>query len=540
MTEEDNPFDAFLTKTADTLDGIIGCREAAQSLRQIAISLREPFSLAVVGRMKAGKSTLINSLIGRVLAISDVEEATATLNWICHGTGEQMNQFVVHWKDGRSEPFPLSRVSDWTGKTPEVLARISQTYRLTFYSDDESLKRVQIVDTPGTGSAVEEHEVAREFLNPDVISESVSAGARADAIVYVVPPVGRESDMETLEIFRGGCIPNANPYNSVCVLHKWDGLETDDPWANAKAKAERLKDQIGSAVMDVIPVSGPIALAAKSAPDAFFLALMQTLAAPDIDIARVTKMDNRWDREQDRAHIRSLFSLPWASFKLIVRLLHELQPATVEAARTICLEASGLSKLNEFLNQRIFSQTTIIKQFQCLKRTQTVLVPAILKLQAQCTAWEEDSRLAAMAATTVEGHRPDLTRWLRLQEDKFRNQSRELYARILEIDSTWKHEQARLEALSMDLEVTEKMDSFPVILPEHRSLIKATCNHLASPSRRTQLGGTRLPSIQHVSELLEYYQTQANKAGRKQQRYFEHIALRLQQAWQQLEINLST
>jgi hypothetical protein len=145
-----------------------------------------------------------------------------------------------------------------------------------------------------------------------------------------------------------------------------------------------------------------------------------------------------------------------------------------------------------------------------------------------------------MAATTVEGHRPDLTRWLRLQEDKFRNQSRELYARILEIDSTWKHEQARLEALSMDLEVTEKMDSFPVILPEHRSLIKATCNHLASPSRRTQLGGTRLPSIQHVSELLEYYQTQANKAGRKQQRYFEHIALRLQQAWQQLEINLST
>jgi hypothetical protein len=539
MMEKDKSFEAFLAKTADTLDGIIDCREVAQSLRQIAISLREPFSLAVVGRMKAGKSTLINSLIGRVLAISDVEEATATLNWICHGTGEQMNQFVVHWKDGRSEPFPLSRVSDWTGKTPEVLARIRQTSRLTFYSDDESLKRIQIVDTPGTGSAVEEHEVAREFLNPDVISESVNAGARADAIVYVVPPVGRESDMETLEIFRAGCIPDASPYNSVCVLHKWDGLETDDPWANAQAKAERLKVQIGNAVMDVIPVSGPIALAAKSAPDTFFSALIQTLGAPDIDIARVTKMDNRWDKEQDRAHIRSLFTLPWASFKLIVRLLHERQPATVEAARAICLEASGLSKLNEFLDQRIFSQTTIIKQFQCLKRAQTVLVPAILKLQAQCTAWEEDSRLAAMAATEVEGHRPDLTRWLRLQEDKFRNQSRELYARILEIDSTWQHEQARLEALSMDLEVTEKMDSFPAILPEHRSAIKAICNHLASLSRRTQLGGTRLPSLHHVSELLDYYQMQANKAPRKQQRHYEHIALRLQQAWVQLENNLS-
>lgn len=150
--------------------------------------------------MKAGKSTLINSLIGRELAISDVEEATATKNWIAYGTGTQMDQFLVHWKDGRTEPFPLNRVSDWTGKTPDALARVRQTDHLRFYSDHESLKRVHIVDTPGTGSAVEEHEVAREFLNPDAITESMSAGARADAIVYVVPPVGRESDMETLQI----------------------------------------------------------------------------------------------------------------------------------------------------------------------------------------------------------------------------------------------------------------------------------------------------------------------------------------------------
>lgn len=44
---EDTPFDVFLEKTADTLDEIIGCRDAAVPLRQIAFTLKEPFSLAV-------------------------------------------------------------------------------------------------------------------------------------------------------------------------------------------------------------------------------------------------------------------------------------------------------------------------------------------------------------------------------------------------------------------------------------------------------------------------------------------------------------
>lgn len=248
---------------------------------------------------------------------------------------------------------------------------------------------------------------------------------------------------------------------------------------------------------------------------------------------------DRWDKEEDRLRVRALFSLPWASFKLIVRLLHEQRPPTIEAARAICLEASGLPKLTEFLEQRIFSQTAVIKQFQCLKRAQTVLVPAILKLQAQCTVWDEDARLASLSATTVDAARPDLARWLRAQEEKFRTQSQGLYSGILEIDKLWQIEQARLEALSLDLEVIAKMDSLLAILPEHRSVIKAICDHLASPVRRTQLGGSRLPSLQHVSELLGYYQVQANKAPKKQQQYYEHIAARLQQALLLLKTKLN-
>ncbi|HRQ87904.1 MAG TPA: dynamin family protein, partial [Bacteroidia bacterium] len=130
--------DDFLRSAASLLGRFEAHRDAADGLRQIAESSRQPFNLAVVGRMKAGKSTLINGLVGQSLAISDVEEATATLNWICHGTGDQLRSFVVHWRDGRSEPFPLGDLSQWTGKSEEVLARVRATLFLGLFDQNSA------------------------------------------------------------------------------------------------------------------------------------------------------------------------------------------------------------------------------------------------------------------------------------------------------------------------------------------------------------------------------------------------------------------
>jgi hypothetical protein len=227
-----------------------------------------------------------------------------------------------------------------------------------FFSEDEFLKQIQIIDTPGTGSAVDEHEVAREFLNPDVIDGSIKAGGRADAIVYVVPPVGRESDKETLELFTSGCIANSSPYNSVCVLHKWDSLEVDDcdnPFEAAKAKAEKLLSHIGGNVMGVIPVSAPLALAAKLAPDSFFSELCVSCQMADKEFSSAVRYDERWDREPQRAQVRKSFELPWASFKLILNILRKNQIQSSEEARKICLAKSGLGQLENFLRERIFS-----------------------------------------------------------------------------------------------------------------------------------------------------------------------------------------
>jgi GTPase Era involved in 16S rRNA processing len=541
MTSDSGTLESFLKKASAYLSEQGRFQQEYSQIQAILQTLREPFSIAVVGRMKAGKSTLINSLIGRKLAISDVEEATATLNWICHGSGEQTRQFVAHWKDGRSEPFPIERVADWTGKSPEVLERVRRTSRLMFFSEDEFLKEIQVIDTPGTGSAVNEHEIAREFLNPDVIDGSIKAGGRADAIVYVVPPVGKESDKETLELFTSGCIANSSPYNSVCVLHKWDALESelsDDPSEAAKLKAEKLFSQISDNVMGVIPVSAPLALTAKTAPDSFFYDLIESCQMPDKDFHSALKYDERWDRDPKRAEKRKSFDLPWASFRLILILLRKHQISSADEARKLCFFKSGLGNLENFLRDRIFSKTGIIKQFQCLRRAESVLQPVILKAQAQCEKWKADSTLARQSSDCLLGQRPDLAKWLRVEGDRYAKLHEIGMVKLLELDREWNVQKDNITALSMDLELMQNFDLLPAIRPSDRNIIETICDHLSSPERKAQLGGMSLPSLQTVAELLNYYQMQANKAPKKQQRYYEHITDRLQQVWQRIEASI--
>lgn len=541
MTNHSKTLESFLSQAATYLSEQGQFQQECSQIQAILQSLREPFSIAVVGRMKAGKSTLINSLIGRKLAISDVEEATATLNWICHGTGEQTRQFVAQWKDGRSEPFPIESIGKWTGKSPEVLERVRRTSRLMFFSEDEFLKEIQVIDTPGTGSAVEDHDISRPFLNPDAIDESISAGKKADAIVYVVPPVGKEQDEETLKLFRSGCIANSSPYNSVCVLHKWDALESelsDDPSEAAKLKAEKLFSQIGSNVMRVIPVSAPLAFTAKTAPDSFFSDLIESCQMADKDFHSALKYDERWDRDPKRAQTRKSFDLPWASFRLILILLRKNRISTADEARKLCFLKSGLGNLESFLRERILSKTGIIKQFQCLRRAESVLQPVILKAQAQCEKWKADSNLARQASDCLVGQKPDLAKWLRSEADRYAKLHEMGLAKLLELDREWNVQKDNITALSMDLELMQNFAILPAIRPTDRNIIETVCDHLASPERKAQLGGMTLPSLQTVSELLNYYQVQANKAPKKLQRYYEHITDRLQQVWQRLETSI--
>ena len=521
----------YFRKAGASLGNYESQRETAALLLDLAHSCSQPFNLAVVGRMKTGKSTLINALIGKRLTISDVEEATATLNWISHGSADQKGQFLVQWKDGRSEPHPLTDLSLWSGKTPEVIERIKRTAFLRMFDDAEYLRQIQIVDTPGTGSAVEEHEIAGGYLDPTKIEESIREGGKADAIIYVFPPVGREKDKEALVSFASGRLPNSDPYNSVAVLHKWDALSAENPRELAQEKARLLFEKhLRGTVANVIPVSAPLALAARTAPDPFFIQLVSCIIEDREGTEKALQMSDRWDSDPEKKSLRALHEMPWASFRLLARGLIRERVTEEKSARHFCLRESGITALEDFLNKEFFSQTAIIKKCQLLQRASTLLEPALHRLEKEAQNECTDAEKFKTTAEKIKKEDESLSKWLVEKSEAYRSRGELQHRTIIDLDREWQRHSDRLELLRMDLEVTKALkEREDFIHQDYGEKVQAVCNHLADLRGRLDLGQGKLPSLQQVESLIGHFREVENLSTKRDRRLFSHIVTRLEE-----------
>ncbi len=509
----------------------------AAQLRSVAAQAMQPFNVAVTGRMKTGKSTLINALVGEPVALSDVEEATATVNWLTYGKGEQTRQFLVHWNDGRTEPLDRERLAEWAGKTAEVIDRVRHTGWLQFFADVEVLREFQIIDTPGTGSAVDAHEeVAQEFLNPHLFATSFSEGKKADAIIYVVPPVGRESDEDNLRLFSSGRLPDAGPYNSVCVLHKWDAIDAEDPFVAAVEKADRLAEQLVGDVAAVIPVSGPLALAARHAPESWIGELLALLnAISPQDRIRSLRTSDRWDRDEQRSVHRCAYPLPWASFQLIVRVLAEAECMSVPEAREVLLHKSGIARLESFLRDRFFYQSAIIKRRQTLRRAADLLTPALVDLRKMTESLERDARMMEDGLTPRS---EAAASWLAAKRASARAEHARLAEDMITFDREWLHHRGELEMAERDLAVPQFVESqselFDVNASRQMCWVVAA---LSSPDQRRRLGHRPGPTFAELQSLIETTHGAMAGAFSRQRMMLDHLLRRLGEAARCIEEN---
>lgn len=519
-------FRDFLLRMADAFVRFPELRTEEEELRRLASSIYEPFTLAVFGYMKTGKSSLINTLVGKPLAITGTDETTATLNWISHGTQEQENTFLVNWNDGTSAPFPRDRLKDWTGKGEDALALCARTARIDLYANTEQLKEIRIVDTPGTGSVAAEHsKAASEILSDE-------EGRKADALLYVFPAVAKALDAEALEEFRNTRLPGSDPYNSIGVLHKWDGLESENPYAEALRKAEVLyegiKDVKGlkDVVCDIIPVSAPLGMVARHAPDDYLQALiaLTTGAESQDHLPKALKMDRRWDADEQRRTVRESYPhIPWVSFVRIVRLLMEHQCQSVAQARRVCLEASGIPLLESELNRRFFRATAVIKQRLARAKAKPLLDRGILALNQRHDTLVADldhfTDLLRITPKDSQHHR-----WLNSKVTSMNREIRDFDEFAVETHRLILIETERMNRMEMDISFLDAINKQPGFVElEDEDRIRQILGDGNASNDSTPI------TPEDLKTMIGRYQHQLHGPIKRIKLLFEHLIRRIQE-----------
>ncbi len=226
----------------------------APGLDAVIARLAGPLRVAIAGRVKAGKSTLLNALVGERLAPTDAGECTTLVTWYQYGQSYEVTA-VGH--DGRSTALPFRRIDgalsfDVSSMTAETIERIVVSW------PSSALRTITLIDTPGLASLAGENSLrTSEFLALDD-----SRPSDADAMIYLMRHLHRR-DAEFLGSFMDRSVAGSSPVNAVAVLSRADeiGAGRLDAMASARQIADRYEqnETIRTLCTAVVPVAGLIA-----------------------------------------------------------------------------------------------------------------------------------------------------------------------------------------------------------------------------------------------------------------------------------------
>lgn len=144
-------------------------KEAVKVVEKLKESFeKEEYTIIVVGEFSAGKSTLLNALMGRTILTSFTSETTATVNFLRHkSVASEGEEGRVYYNDGREkilEKVDKDIIDQYVSTKGENVAE--NIRKLDLYLDSDFLKDgVSIVDSPGLNGIKEGHrEITEEQI----------------------------------------------------------------------------------------------------------------------------------------------------------------------------------------------------------------------------------------------------------------------------------------------------------------------------------------------------------------------------------------
>jgi hypothetical protein len=417
--------DAVRALLDDVLVAYADDEPARERVTELRRRLDEPLRVALVGRVKAGKSTLLNALLGERLAPTDAGECTRVVTLYRHGA---VPRVVLRQTTGARRVLPVHRAEGALQLDLGGLP-LAEVDRLEVEWPTPGLAVATFVDTPGTSSlSAELSGRTSAFL------EAAEDLPGADAVVFLTRQM-QPDDVAFLSAFQQHTAGAGASTTTLTVLSRADEVAAGrlDSMRAAEEIAHRWAHDPSIAAVSsaVVPVAGLLALAGRMLRHRDYVALRSIATADPADVDTLLLTADRFVRPDPAvpvsAFVRAslLERMGLFGVRLSVALIRTgISDAAALAAELI--RRSGLTELEELIAVHFTHRGAQLKAATALRQVEALLRATPRADDEQIWAELERVRLAAHDLTELE-----LLARLRAADGPLPDELREEAARLL-------------------------------------------------------------------------------------------------------------
>jgi hypothetical protein len=331
----------------------------------------EPLRVAIAGKVKAGKSTLLNALVGEEIAPTDAGECTRIVTWY---QDAQVPRVTMFPRSAAPRQLAISRTSGALSFDLQGMP-VEQVEKLEVQWPSQSLRNQTLIDTPGIASLSKDTSSrAGAFLTPD------DSPSQADAVIYLMRHL-HATDVRFLESFLDQGVARATPINTIAVLSRADeiGVGRLDALSSARRIARRYRsdDKIRGLCQTVVAVAGLLAQTGRTMRQHEFAALTALAELPRADLDAMLLSADRFSRtdlaspdSDTRARLMERFGL--FGVRLSTTLIRQgMTDPNVIAAELV--KRSGLDELRSVLATQFTERRDLLKARSALLAVDLVL-----------------------------------------------------------------------------------------------------------------------------------------------------------------------
>ncbi len=361
------------------------CPEAyITSLKSSIKELSNPCRLAITGRVKAGKSTLINVLLNGDYAKVGVSETTATINIFKYGSPQSLDKPILcKFISGEEQWISRQELDDLQGNSEIIISKISDIESLTYYLNDNRLKNVTLIDTPGIDAVVgkngDAHQEQTEIylgLRNRHKEQTIELSNNADAVVLLLGEVTYEGDVDFIDGFLNSRGTNSS-INTIGVLSQID--LSDERIEHRLENAKERYNKLSRYVNCVVPISAglkyylpsqekceEIQTVLSKIPTKELLTSI-VLRSPQLYFSKALPGINLSLEEREKIYPEGM---PFRCFSVVARLLYEND---ITDSINKINEISGIDNLIEILDSYFFKRSRQIKAENTIQRALLII-----------------------------------------------------------------------------------------------------------------------------------------------------------------------